>query len=78
MSNTKDTEVKISYHKDQNSEEITYETIGIINSGKTGADGTSKYFHIAYASDANGSDYNQTSGDYVSTYVDDIKDDKCV
>ena len=38
--NTVDTEVRISYYKDENSsEELSYEIIGVINDGKDGVDG---------------------------------------
>jgi hypothetical protein len=41
--------------------------------GETGPAGTSSYFHIAYASSADGSvGFNQISGDFVGTYVDDL------
>ena len=44
--------------------------------GPKGKDGTSRYFHIAYASDSNGNGYNQSGGKYVSTYVDDVEKDE--
>ncbi|MBE6224111.1 MAG: collagen-like protein [Bacteroidales bacterium] len=38
--------------------------------GTPGADGKSTYFHVKYASDAQGSGMNETGGDYIGTYVD--------
>lgn len=38
--------------------------------GPKGDDGQTTYFHIAYANDASGSGFNQTSGPYTGTYVD--------
>lgn len=39
--------------------------------GEKGADGESRYFHLAYADDKYGNGFNQISGDYIATYVDD-------
>lgn len=39
--------------------------------GEKGANGESRYFHLAYADDKYGNGFNQISGDYIATYVDD-------
>ena len=38
--------------------------------GEKGDNGQSSYFHIKYADDANGTNMNETGGDYIGTYVD--------
>ncbi len=44
--------------------------------GPAGADGASHYFHVAYATAADGSTgFNQTSGPYIGTYVDHVATD---
>lgn len=38
--------------------------------GEKGADGLTSYFHIKFADDANGTNMNESGGDYIGTYVD--------
>ena len=38
--------------------------------GPAGANGLTTYFHVAYATDANGGGFSQVSGPYIGTYVD--------
>ena len=43
--------------------------------GEPGADGKTSYFHVKYATDAKGSNMNESGGDYIGTYVDYTKED---
>ena len=43
--------------------------------GPAGADGNTTYFHVKYANDEYGSGMNETSGDYIGTYVDTTQTD---
>lgn len=38
--------------------------------GEPGKSGQTSYFHVKYADDANGTNMNETGGDYIGTYVD--------
>ena len=38
--------------------------------GQDGVNGQTSYFHVKYADDANGSNMNESGGDYIGTYVD--------
>ena len=43
--------------------------------GQDGANGQTSYFHVKYADDANGTNMNESGGDYIGTYVDFTKED---
>lgn len=43
--------------------------------GIDGAAGTNSYFHVKFADDEFGTNMNETSGEYIGTYVDNIKED---
>lgn len=43
--------------------------------GINGAAGTDSYFHVKFADDEFGTNMNETSGEYIGTYVDNIKED---